>query len=192
MAQLVKEWQARAEQLKALNLKQIEGPLGELDAHLTLRTYIVGHSLTDADVTVWKTLRDNRVAHAYIKQGLMVNLTRWFRFIDDTNPSFTLPQHPAKAAKSNEEGNTIRDDGSNYDIGLQDTDKGVVTRFPPEPSYVVTKSRPLDLTPVPDLRTGVVGLTSIQGLSAHWSRQSRFTERFFRSQEVPWNPYTAI
>ncbi|KAI9654832.1 MAG: hypothetical protein M1821_005826 [Bathelium mastoideum] len=134
MDQQVKEWQARAEQLKALNLKQIEGPLGELDAHLTLRSYIVGYSLTDADTTVWKTLRDNRVAHAYIKQGVMVNLTRWFKFIEDTNPSFTLPQHPAKAAKSNNEETQNKDEGGSYDIGLQDTSKGVITRFPPEPS----------------------------------------------------------
>ncbi|KAF2235963.1 glutamyl-tRNA synthetase-like protein [Viridothelium virens] len=134
MDQIVKEWKDRAEQLKALNLKQIEGPMAELDAHLTLRSYIVGHSLTDADTTVWGTLRDNRVAHAFIKQGLMVNLTRWFRFIEETSPSLTLPQHPAKAAKSTVEETSNKDEGGNYDIGLQDTSKGVVTRFPPEPS----------------------------------------------------------
>lgn len=134
MEQHVKEWKDRAEQLKALNLKQIEGPMGELDAHLTLRSYIVGHGLSDADTTVWRTLRDNRVAHAYIKQGLMVNLSRWFRFIEETNPSFALPLHPARAAKSTDEEVPNKDEGGNYDIGLQDTSKGVVTRFPPEPS----------------------------------------------------------
>jgi len=123
----VKEWQTRAEALKPLNLKQIEGPLGELDAHLTLRSYIVGYALTDADLTVWKTLRANRVAHAYIKQNLMVNLTRWFTFIEETaSPTVDLPVHPGKAAAA--------DDGASYDIGLPDVEKGVVTRFPPEPS----------------------------------------------------------
>ena len=134
MDQHIEEWQLRAEHLQALNLAQIQGPMGELDAHLTLRSYIVGHGLTDADTTVWRTLRDNRVAHAYIKQGVLVNLTRWFRFIEETNPSFTLPQHPAKAAKSRDEEAPSKDEGGNYDIGLQDTSKGVVTRFPPEPS----------------------------------------------------------
>lgn len=122
----VKEWQTRAEALKPLNLKQIEAPLGELNDHLTLRSYIVGYSLTDADLTVWKTIRANRVAHAYIKQNLMVNLSRWFGFIEATaNPSIDLPTRPAKETT---------DDGGSYDIGLPDVEKGVVTRFPPEPS----------------------------------------------------------
>ncbi|EME82476.1 uncharacterized protein MYCFIDRAFT_52738 [Pseudocercospora fijiensis CIRAD86] len=121
----VKEWQHRADALKLLNLKQIEGPLGELDAHLTLRSYIVAYRLTDADLTVWKTLRSNRVAHAYIKQNLMVNLSRWFSFIEDTaKPTIDLPARVKEPA----------DDGANYEIGLPDTEKGVVTRFPPEPS----------------------------------------------------------
>ncbi|KAK4621471.1 putative glutamate--tRNA ligase, cytoplasmic [Fulvia fulva] len=121
----VKEWQERAEALKPLNLKQIEGPLGELNDHLTLRSYIVGYSLTDADTTVWKTLRSNRVAHAYIKQNLMVNLSRWFSFIEETaQPTIDLPTRPKETA----------DEGANYDIGLPDVEKGVVTRFPPEPS----------------------------------------------------------
>ncbi|KAK5010022.1 hypothetical protein LTR28_012148, partial [Elasticomyces elasticus] len=67
----VKEWHTRAEAFKSLNLRAIEEPLAELDAHLTLRSYIVGYSVTDADTIVWNVLRDNRVAHAYIKQGLM-------------------------------------------------------------------------------------------------------------------------
>ncbi|CAK3940971.1 glutamate--tRNA ligase, cytoplasmic [Lecanosticta acicola] len=126
MAAQIKEWQDRAEALKPLNLKQIEGPLGELNDHLTLRTYIVGYSLTDADLTVWKILRGNRVAHSYIKQNLMVNLSRWFSYIEETaNPSIDLPTRPAKEAA---------DDGASYDIGLPDVEKGVVTRFPPEPS----------------------------------------------------------
>ncbi|KAK4622576.1 putative glutamate--tRNA ligase, cytoplasmic [Fulvia fulva] len=121
----VKEWQERAEALKPLNLKQIEGPLGELNDHLTLRSYIVGYSLTDADTTVWKTLRSNRVAHAYIKHNLMVNLSRWFSFIEETaQPTIDLPTRPKETA----------DEGANYDIGLPDVEKGVVTRFPPEPS----------------------------------------------------------
>ncbi|KAK8209139.1 glutamate--tRNA ligase [Zalaria obscura] len=125
----IKEWQDRAEALKPLNLKQIEGSLAELDAHLTLRSYIVGYSATDADTTVWKTLRQNRVAHAYIKQNLMVNLSRWFRFIEETlNPQLDLP------VRTKNDGKAKEDDGASYDIGLQDTEQGVVTRFPPEPS----------------------------------------------------------
>ncbi|KAM3417428.1 hypothetical protein BST61_g5674 [Cercospora zeina] len=123
----IQEWQQRAKALEPLNLKQIEKPLAELDAHLTLRSYIVACSPTDADTTVWKTLRANRVAHAYIKQGLMVNLTRWFTFIEETAaPTIDLATRPAEKK--------VVDDGANYEIGLPDTENGVVTRFPPEPS----------------------------------------------------------
>ncbi|KAF2208646.1 hypothetical protein CERZMDRAFT_48815 [Cercospora zeae-maydis SCOH1-5] len=123
----IQEWQERAKALEPLNLKQIEKPLANLDAHLTLRSYIVGYSATDADTTVWKTLRANRVAHAYIKQGLMVNLTRWFTFIEETAaPTMELATRPAEKK--------VVDDGANYEIGLPDTENGVVTRFPPEPS----------------------------------------------------------
>lgn len=122
----IKEWETRAEAFKPLNLKQIEGPLAELDAHLTLRTYIVGYSLTDADTTAWKVLRSNRVAYAYLKQNLMVNLSRWFNFIEETaQPTIELPTRPVKEGAN---------DGANYEIGLQGTENGVVTRFPPEPS----------------------------------------------------------
>ena len=79
----IAEWQTRAEALKPLNLKAIEPSLLELDAHLTLRSHIVGYTLSDADTTVWSTLRSNRVAHAFIKQNLMPNLCRWFRYIEE-------------------------------------------------------------------------------------------------------------
>lgn len=128
----IKEWQQRAEALKPLNLKEIEGPLGELHDHLTLRSYIVGYSCTEADLTVWKTLRANRIANAYIKQGLMVNLSRWFKFIEETEkPTIDLPTRGATDKAGNKDS---KKDEASYDIGLQDTEKGVVTRFPPEPS----------------------------------------------------------
>lgn len=129
----IKEWQQRAEKLSPLNLKAIEPHLAELDAHLTLRSHIVGYGLTDADTTVWKTIRDNRVAHAYVKQSLMVNLSRWFRYIEEAYPEqTTLAYRPAKkpAAADKKE-----DEAGSYDIGLQDVEHGVITRFPPEPSY---------------------------------------------------------
>lgn len=105
-----------------------------MDAHLTLRSHIVGYVLTIADLSVWGAIRGNKVAYAAIKKGNMLNVSRWFRFIEDTNPwiapavqSANAQAQAKKAIKSSE--------GASYDIVLPDTDKGVVTRFPPEPSY---------------------------------------------------------
>ncbi|KAK3714012.1 glutamate--tRNA ligase [Vermiconidia calcicola] len=123
----IQEWKQRADALKSTNPKQVEGPLGELDAHLTLRSYIVGYSLTEADTAVWTTLKANHAAtSAFIKSGRMVNVARWFNFIAETaQPAIDLPTRPKGGAV---------DEGGSYDIGLPDTEKGVVTRFPPEPS----------------------------------------------------------
>lgn len=113
--------------------KAVEGPLLELDAHLTLRSYIVGYSLNIADVAIWGAIRGNKIAHAAIKKGGMINISRWFNFVDVTNSwmatavqSLNAQAHAKKTAKSAE--------GGSYDIALADTEKGVVTRFPPEPS----------------------------------------------------------
>lgn len=175
MADQIKEWQERAQKLTALNLKAIEPHLAELDAHLTLRSHIVGYGLTDADTTVWKTIRDNRVAHAYVKQSLMVNLSRWFRYIEEAYPEQTTLAYRPAAKKP--VADKKDDDGSNYDIGLQDVEHGVVTRFPPEPSYVPCH-----------FPSKIVLIRWSQRIPAHWSRKGRSAERLLRPQEVQGNP----
>lgn len=117
----------------ATDFKSVEAPLQELDAHLTLRSYIVGYSLSVADLSVWGAIRGNKFSYAAIKKGNILNVTRWFKFIEETNPWIATAVQTAnaqaqakKSAKSSE--------GASYDIALPDTDKGVVTRFPPEPS----------------------------------------------------------
>jgi len=98
---LVKEWQDRAEKFSSKDRKALDRPFGELDAHLTLRSYIVGYTSSDADSAVWKAIRENHIAQSFIKQGVFVNVTRWFKFIEETNPSVAaeLPVRPAKGAK---------------------------------------------------------------------------------------------
>lgn len=134
----VDEWiiGGRVGALAPTDFKSIEGPLLELDSHLTLRSHVVGYTLSAADLAVWGAIRGNKVAYAAIKKGAMVNVTRWFKFVEDTNPwiapvvqSLNAHAQERKVAKSKE--------GANYDIALPDADKGVVTRFPPEPSYVL-------------------------------------------------------
>ena len=105
----------------------------ELDSHLTLRSYVAGYNLTVADLAIWGAVRGNKIANAALKKGAMLNVLRWFKYIDESNPwigeavqALNVQAQEKKAAKSKE--------GGSYDIALPDTDKGVVTRFPPEPS----------------------------------------------------------
>lgn len=129
----VKEWLARTSAYYAMDFKTIEGPLLELDSHLTLRTYIVGYSLTVADLSVWGAVRGNKIAYAAIKKGNMLNLSRWFRFVEETNPWIVTAMHSMNA-QALEKKTAKSKEGASYDIALPDTEKGVVTRFPPEPS----------------------------------------------------------
>ncbi|KAI4135199.1 MAG: hypothetical protein LQ347_000872 [Umbilicaria vellea] len=129
----VREWLSRTSEYYAMDFKTIEPPLVDLDSHLTLRTHIIGYSLTAADLSIWGAVRGNKVAYAAIKKGNMVNLSRWFHFVEETNSWIATAIHSMnaqalekKAAKSK--------DGASYDVALPDTEKGVVTRFPPEPS----------------------------------------------------------
>ncbi|KAL8787372.1 MAG: hypothetical protein Q9213_002255 [Squamulea squamosa] len=133
--QAVDEWVVggRVSKFAPTDFKSIESPLLELDYHLTLRSYVVGYTLTAADLAVWGAIRGNKVAYAAVKKGTMANVTRWFKWVEETNEwiapivqSLNAHAQERKVAKSKE--------GANYDIALPDTDKGVVTRFPPEPS----------------------------------------------------------
>ena len=133
--------------MTSLSLKDIEPSLAELDAHLTLRSYIADERLTTADLIVWGTLRSNRVAQGAIKQGLRINVSRWFTFVEESNSwisevvQTTLGKSSGgsktddSAKSKGKDGKTnAEESGTNYDIGLQDISAGVVTRFPPEPS----------------------------------------------------------
>jgi glutamyl-tRNA synthetase len=129
----VKEWLARSTLFLPTDFKSVEGPLHELDAHLTLRSHVVGYTLTVADLSVWGAIRGNKVAYTTVKKGNMLNVSRWFKFVDDTNlwiaEAITLANAQVQAKRS-----AKSSEGASYDIALPDTNKGVVTRFPPEPS----------------------------------------------------------
>lgn len=110
------------------DFRTIEPFLRDLDKHLTLRSYLEGYTLGDLETKIWQTLRANKVAIGPIRKNALPNLTRWFTFIEQSQPEIqeaTKADAAVKAAKG----------GANYNLALQDTDKGVVTRFLPEPSY---------------------------------------------------------
>lgn len=118
--------------MKSTNLRAVEPTLTELDAHLTLRSHLVGYQTTEDELLVWDALRNNHVVRSFMKQGSKANVARWFSYLTEAKDATVLVHRPKS---DNVDGRSVgKDSGSNYDIGLQDTDHGVVTRFPPEPS----------------------------------------------------------
>ncbi|PHH72135.1 hypothetical protein CDD80_4751 [Ophiocordyceps camponoti-rufipedis] len=109
------------------DFRSIEPHLKDLDKHLTLRSHLVGYSLGEVEKKTWQTLRANKVAMGSIRKNGLPNLTRWFTFIEQSHPEIQEASKAADAAAK-------KPGGANYNLALQDTDKGVVTRFLPEPS----------------------------------------------------------
>lgn len=109
------------------DFRSLDRPIKELESHLTLRSYVVGYALTLADVAVWGALRGNKVATTLRRN--CINISRWFELIEISNPWITTVvadlsnatrQRKAAASAS----------GANYNIGLKNTENGIVTRFP--------------------------------------------------------------
>lgn len=125
------------EELKAASanlagdFRSIEPHLRDLDKHLTLRSYLEGYALGDVEKEIWLVLRGNKAAIGFIRKNGLPNLTRWFTFIEQSHPEVQEAVKADKAAKAP----VANKGGANYNLALQDTEKGVVTRFLPEPSY---------------------------------------------------------
>ncbi|KAL3423157.1 glutamyl-tRNA synthetase [Phlyctema vagabunda] len=115
------------------DFKTNEPHLLALDKHLILRSYVDGYSISETDTKLWTTIRSNRAAYAFIKKGTLANVSRWFLFIEESHPEIQQ-EIKAKDEAERAKKTAASKAGGSYNMALQDTEKGVVTRFPPEPS----------------------------------------------------------
>lgn len=110
--------------------------LGELDKALSLRTFLVGHALTLADLSVWAALKGHGEWPSQGKSFSHVN--RWFSFLSSQVPftavgsKYAVKKTPIKKSSSEEE-KKKQDVGKFVDLPGAEMGK-VVVRFPPEAS----------------------------------------------------------
>lgn len=123
------DFETFAPALAAGDFKSLEPLMLQLEKYLTLRTYLDGYDISDTDRKVWTSLRSNKVAMGSVRKGAFASVARWFNYLETTYPE--LKEEAPGAKKANK-------GGANYNIGLPNTENGVVTRFPPEPSYVLS------------------------------------------------------
>lgn len=115
------------------DFKSIEPHLLKLEKHLTLRTYLAGYTLSDIDAKIWVAIKSNRVAVSFIKKGTYANLYRWFTYVEQNHPEIQGEIKASETARKAKVQAASRA-GASYNLALQEADKGVVTRFLPEPS----------------------------------------------------------
>lgn len=73
------------------------------------------------------------MAVSAVKKGSLVNLTRWYNFVEGLCP-WVVPVQESLNASVKAKMAAMSKQGASYNIGLENTENGVVTRFPPEPS----------------------------------------------------------
>jgi glutamyl-tRNA synthetase len=119
--------------LDKADFRALEPTLQALDKHLTLRTYLDGYALSAQDTRIWQDLRANRAAVSFIKKASLANLARWYTYIETNHPDIQA-EIKSKEAAAKAKVAAGSKGGANYALALQDADKGIVTRFLPEPS----------------------------------------------------------
>ncbi|MED6245369.1 Bifunctional glutamate/proline--tRNA ligase, partial [Ataeniobius toweri] len=108
--------------------------LGVLDKALSLRTFLVGHALTLADLSVWAALKDQS---DWPSQGRSFpHVSRWFFFLNSQVPFSAVSNNYSikKSAKNNSSSGDKKQDVGKF-VDLPGAEMGkVVVRFPPEAS----------------------------------------------------------
>ncbi|PSC73885.1 glutamyl-tRNA synthetase [Micractinium conductrix] len=123
-----------------------EGACAAANDFLSLRTFLVGHAPTLADVACWAQLQLTLQWDRLKKGGSLPHLARWYEFMSEVPElaaaaeDYGLKRRGAPAKHANTADAELAKakgggDTGSFDIGLKDAEVGkVVTRFPPEPS----------------------------------------------------------
>ncbi|KAF3904084.1 hypothetical protein ABW20_dc0106374 [Dactylellina cionopaga] len=136
---LEEEWITfAAGRLIGVDYRSATKAIEELDSHLTLRTFIVGYAPSVADIAVYGALRGSNQFYALVRKPTYINVNRWSKYMESI-PSFNQAIEAIKSAEAAKKGASASGSGKktsagNFEIGLKNTENGVVTRFPPEPS----------------------------------------------------------
>ncbi|KAF5892564.1 bifunctional glutamate/proline--tRNA ligase isoform X2 [Clarias magur] len=112
--------------------------LTELNAALSLRTFLVGHTLTLADLCVWAALKGSGEWQSLeAKPGTFSHVCRWFSFLSSQVPFSEVGTKWASKLSGNQPASVAKE--KKQDVGkfveLPGAEMGkVVVRFPPEAS----------------------------------------------------------
>lgn len=85
---------------------------------MILRSFVSGYFLSTPDIALWGALRGNRIAAAAIKKGALINLTRWYKFVEELCPWATSAVQTLNAA-AREKKLAKSKEGGSYDIALE-------------------------------------------------------------------------
>ncbi|XP_038824862.1 bifunctional glutamate/proline--tRNA ligase-like [Salvelinus namaycush] len=109
--------------------------LEELDKALALRTFLVGHSLTLADLCVWAALKGSNEWQSIQKQaGAFSHVARWFSFLGSQVPFTAVGNKYANSKAPPHKSDEKKQDLGKF-VELPGAEMGkVVVRFPPEAS----------------------------------------------------------
>ncbi|KAG1668987.1 hypothetical protein FOA52_000580 [Chlamydomonas sp. UWO 241] len=120
-----------------------------INDYLALRSFVVGHALSVADLALWGQLKAGTMWSKVRQAGRVPHLARWFDYVAELPEAkaavdeFDLAAKKAKVAAADNAGEAKAGGGKqkgpestgSFDINLPDAHMGkVVTRFPPEPS----------------------------------------------------------
>ncbi|OQE11475.1 hypothetical protein PENVUL_c002G08491 [Penicillium vulpinum] len=131
---LENKWISQLDSYDTLEFKALDPMLQHIDTHLLLQSFLSGYSLSTPDIALWGAIRGKRVAVAALKRDTLVNLTRWYKLLEELCPWATSAVESLNAT-SREKKLAKSKDNASYDIFLKNTENGVVTRFLPKPSF---------------------------------------------------------